>query len=138
MKKASELAEGHAIRVLASAKAEERCNSPKYSMIAVGTDGDNNELTSEEFALVAALRSSKGSTSSGGAGGSKRKFGLDHDVDAHPDSPTEYEKTLKCDNCSVKGHARRTCKKPKTEHKNFLAVKIGGKSENTSRIATAL
>ena len=74
-------------------------------------EGDDSALllSREEVALVAAHRSSN------------RRGGFDHDVDAHPDSATEYEKTLKSDNCGIKGHAKRTCKKRKTA---FLTTRV--------------
>ena len=70
------------------------------------------QLTGEEYAMVAALRS----------GSSKKRGGLNHDEAAHPDSPTDYEKTLTCATCGTKGHAKRTCKKRKAVLSNFAVV----------------
>lgn len=70
------------------------------------------QLTGEEYAMVTALRS----------GSSKKRGGLNHDEDAHPDSPTDYEKTLTCATCGTKGHAKRTCKKRKAVLSNFAVV----------------
>lgn len=111
--KASELALGHALH-LESSKDEQR-RTPLLQLAhqaqTVGTiEGGEDErkshgvqLSHEEYAMVAAFRS----------GASKKRGGLDHDVDANPDTPTEYEKSLTCDNCRTKGHAKRTCKKRK-------------------------
>ena len=95
----------------------QQSNPPPSAFIATSSlsgGEDDFQLSSEEYALVASLR----------AASSKKRNGLDHDVDAHPDSPTEYEKTLTCNNCRTKGHAIRTCKKRKLaqSHQSHFAI----------------
>ena len=62
--------------------------------------GDNIDYKSKYENL---LKSTKGSPV-------RRK---DHDIEKHPFDPTEFEKTLECRTCGIRGHATRTCKKKK-------------------------
>ena len=123
--KACELSEGHALH-----QAEQRRTSRPpafHAMVASETSGESVELDNEEVALLANYRSSKGSSSSGGGSPLKRKNGLDHDIAAHPHSPTEYEKTLTCDNCGIERHCKRTCiKKRRKFQPAFIYVVCQG------------
>ena len=42
-------------------------------------------------------------------GDGKRKL-LAHDIENHPNDPTDFERTLTCNYCKRRGHAKRTCK----------------------------
>ena len=118
---ATDFAAGHSRRLPESSFAKPNyVNLPHStafiatSSLSGGDEASNFEiqLTGEEYAMLAAIRS----------GSSKKRNGLNHDVDAHPDTPTEYEKTLTCNNCRTKGHAIRTCKKRKLAQSHFAVV----------------
>ena len=77
----------------------------------------------------------------GPGGGQKKKRRLEHNIEDHPDTPTEFEKTLTCDNCNIHGHAKRTCdkepssanKSKKSVHKSNLAT-VSLPSTSSSRV----
>ena len=139
--KASELSEGHALRLTEQRRSARP--SPLHAMLAIDTSGESVELDSEEVALLANFRSSRSSSSSGGASALKRKNGLDHDIAAHPHSPTEYERTLTCENCGIERHCKRTCnkKKRKIERASFAFVSTPAPTPSplsTTELSTAL
>ena len=109
--KVSELTAGHVQRL--SSSPQKSAHQAHFSLDSSQGEDDSSlqVITHEEFALVAAHRSK-----------TKRIGGLDHDVEANPDKPTEYEKSLTCNNCNTKGHAKRTCKKRKAA---FLTTRVG-------------
>ena len=106
--KVSELTAGHVQRL--SSSPQKSAHQAHFSLDQGQGEDDSSlqVITHEEFAMVAALRA-------------KRKDGLSHDVEANPDKATEYEKTLTCNNCGTKGHAKRTCKKRKQA---FLTTRV--------------
>ena len=101
--KVSELTAGHVQRL--SSSPQKSAHQAHFSLDQGQGEDDSSlqVITHEEFAMVAALRA-------------KRKDGLSNDVEA-----TEYEKSLTCNNCGTKGHAKRICKKRKQA---FLTTRV--------------
>jgi hypothetical protein len=78
-------------------------------------------LSNQQFKELVAFASSSHSSNH-----DKKSFGskLSHNVKKNPKGPTEYERTLVCKNCGLKGHALRTCNKPLTKQGTEFSKKV--------------